>query len=225
MLGKGQSDIASCRHEVAVAEEIHSINVPFDEDAWRVRQVEAELRASDRNGSEKRLTGGDSRLVRTVTRGLRRSTYFSCGIENVDLHGNTKMTTFPADDVVLVAGSDPKRMEVALHNRTDVDGLAIPDNVVAQGGSLRRPKWDDDDIEMVFVGEFPVHFAGEGRVRAEVQVLAKIHWDGVTFGPDGSGRVGVKPCGVELDFVLIELVRLLSLQIGNEENHYQNGKS
>jgi hypothetical protein len=78
---------------------------------------------------------------------------------------------------------------------------------------------------MIFVGEFPIHFAGEGRVRAEVQVLTKIHGGGVTFSLDVSGRVGVKPCGVNLNFVVIELFRLLSLQIGNEENQCQKGKS
>jgi hypothetical protein len=41
------------------------------------------------------------------------------------------MTAFAADDVVLVARSDLKSVELALDDRTSMDGIASPDDVAA----------------------------------------------------------------------------------------------
>jgi hypothetical protein len=58
----------------------------------------------------------------------------------------------------------------------------------------------------VVVCELPVHFTGEGGVGIEVEVLGQVNWIGVALGADGTGRVGVKPPGIEPDFVLIEFL-------------------
>jgi hypothetical protein len=70
---------------------------------------------------------------------------------------------------------------------------------------------------MIFVSEFPVHFAGKRGVGTEAEVLGQINWIGIALGTDGAGRVGIKPTGVEPDFILIELFGLLSPNLGRSE--------
>jgi hypothetical protein len=65
---------------------------------------------------------------------------------------------------------------------------------------------------MVFVSEFPVYFAGKRGVGIEVEVFGQINWIGIALGADGAGGVGIKPTGVEADFVLIEFLLLLAVQ-------------
>ena len=162
--------------------------------------------------------------MRTVTGDLRCGADFRVAIEEVNLHGKAKVAAFPADDVVLIAGSDLKGMEIALNDCAGVNGIAIPDYVAAEGSVLRGPKRDNHHVEMILVSEFPVRLTGESGIGTEVQVSMKIYRNGIALGFNASGRVGVKPICVELDFTVIELVSLLSLYIGNEETHYQNGK-
>jgi hypothetical protein len=100
-------------------------------------------------------------------------------------------------------------MKLALNDSTGVDGIAVPNDVTAERGRARSPEWYDDKIEMVFVSELPVYFAAEGGVGIEVQVSGQINRIGVALSVDGTRRVGVKPAGIEPDFVLIELFGLL----------------
>ena len=44
-----------------------------------------------------------------------------------------------AADVVLIAGSDFKSMEIALDSRAGMNGIAVPGDVAAEGGGLRAP--------------------------------------------------------------------------------------
>src|SRR5271165_6848214 len=143
-----------------------------------------------------------------VSGGLRGGRDFGGSIEKIDLYGDAEMAASAPDDVVLVAGSDLKSVEIAFDGRTDVDGIASPDDVAGEGGCPRRPERNDDHIEM---GELSVHFASEGGVGAEVQVLDQINRISIALGPDGARRVGVKPAGVEADLVLIKLLLFLSV--------------
>jgi hypothetical protein len=102
-----------------------------------------------------------------------------------------------------------------------MDGIASPDDVAAECSCPRSPERDNDDIEVVFVGEFPVYFAGKRGVGIEAEVLGQVNWIGIALGPNGAGRVGVKPAGIEPDFVLIELFGLLSPNRGRSEKERQ----
>src|SRR3974390_3483981 len=127
------------------------------------------------------------------------------------------MTAFAADDVVLVAWSHLKSMELALDDSTGADGIAIPDDVAAERCRARTPVRDNDEIEVVLVRELPVHLSDEGGVVVEVQVLGQIHWIGIALGTDGAGRVGVKPNGVEPNLVLIKFLGLRGAHGGRSE--------
>src|SRR5580765_6412819 len=118
--------------------------------------------------------------MRAVSSDLRGSSDFRVGMKKIDLYGNAQMTASAADDVVLIAGSDFKSMQLALDDSTDVDGIASPDDVATECGCPRGPERDNNHIEMVFVCELPVHFAGEGGVGAEVQVLDQINRISIT---------------------------------------------
>ena len=93
-----------------------------------------------------------------------------------------------------------------------MDGIASPDDVAAECSCPRSPERDNDDIEVVFVSEFPVHYAGKRGVGIEAEVLGQVNWIGIALGPNGAGRVGVKPAGIEPDFVLIEFLLFLAMQ-------------
>jgi len=150
--------------------------------------------------------------MRAVTGDLRGRGDLREGMEKIELDGKAEMTASAADDVVLVARSDLKGVKLALDDSTGMDGIASPDDVAAECSCPRTPERDNDDIEMVFVSEFPVYFAGKRGVGIEVEVFGQINWIGIALGADGAGGVGIKPTGVEADFVLIEFLLLLAVQ-------------
>src|SRR4029077_4229850 len=150
--------------------------------------------------------------MRAITGHLRGRGDLRVGVEKIDLNGKAEMTASTADDVVLVARSDLKSVQLALDGSTGMDRIASPDDVAAECICPRSPERDDDDIEVVLVSEFPVHFAGKRGVGIEAEVLGQINWIGISLGTDGAGRGGIKPTGVEADFVLIEFLLLLAMQ-------------
>lgn len=210
---------------MAVAEEIHSIEVPFDENAGRVCQIQAEFRTADRKGSKERVASGDSRLVDAGSGDLRCRADFRGAIEKVELDGDTKMTAFPADDVELIAGGDLKDVEIAVDDRTCGNRIAVPDDVAAQGGGLGAPKWDNHYEEVIFAGEFPVYLSGEGGVVAEVKCIVEGYRNRIALGLDTPCGARVKPIEVEPEFIRVEVFCLLSLHVGNDQHENQNGDS
>ena len=151
----------------------------------------------------------DRRVV--PARNLSRAANFGGAIKKVNLHSEAKMTPLPANNVVLISGSDFKSVQIALNYRIGVNGVSIPDDVATEGSSLRSPKRNDDHVKVVLASEFPINFSSEGRIGAKVEIGVEINRNGVALSPDMSHGLGIKPICVEPDLVIIELIGLLRI--------------
>jgi hypothetical protein len=79
---------------------------------------------------------------------LCRSTYFRGRFEKIDLHAQAEMASSPPDDIVLVARSNEKCVQLAVDLCAYIEGLALEGDgrlstncVEVKSGVTTRYKW------------------------------------------------------------------------------------
>jgi hypothetical protein len=101
----GETYVACRGDKVSIAEEIHTVDIAFDEDARRIGQVIAELRAGNRNRRQQRSGSRRGGVMHPVASDLCCRIDGSMRVKEIDLSCEPEMSAFSPDNVVLIARS------------------------------------------------------------------------------------------------------------------------
>src|SRR3974377_577855 len=125
MLVDGEAQVARRGNKVAIAEEIHTVDVALDEHAWRIGQVKPELRAGDRNRRQQRGGGRNRGMMNSIAGDLGGGLNRSRRIKHIELDSKSKMAALSPENVVLVAHAIHRRVQIALCRQTSLEGLTL----------------------------------------------------------------------------------------------------
>lgn len=117
---------------------------------------------------EKRAAGGHSGLWFAVD-DLCRRTYLCGRIEEVYLQPDSQVSTFPPDNVILIAWSDGQGVQITARDRSSVERLALKCKCSSERGGAVRIERTDRYVKMVLTSKLPLQLPREGRVIPGVE--------------------------------------------------------